>query len=335
MHKVLQAGFRFQGFVQGDIQLIGDKLCDTVHLGVRHFQHPSDIANGRFRLHRTEGNDLTDIVLAVLLHDVIDHFLTAVHAEVHIDVWQRDAFRIQEALEQEAIDQGVEVGDTQRIRDEAAGGGSASGTHRDAAASGEVDDIPDDQKVAGKSHGCNDRQFIAKPLLVSDFGNRGGSLPQPGSQALAGERVKIGFQRVSVGNAVLWKVRLPEGERQLAHFRHMAGVPDRLGPFVKRGEHLVGGFDIELIGMKPHAVRLIHRLAGLKAQQNVVDFGIVFLEVMAVVRGYQRNAELPMYLSQTLIRDLLLGNRVFLNLQKVVLLPEELAIFCCRSNGIR
>ena len=77
----------------------------------------------------------------------------------------------------------------------------------------------------------------------------------------------------------------------------MAGVPDRLGPFVKRGEHLVGGFDIELIGMKPHAVRFIHRLAGLKAQQNVMDLGIVFLEIMTVVRGHQGNAELPMYLT--------------------------------------
>ena len=36
-----------------------------------------------------------------------------------------------------------------------------------------------------------------------------------------------------------------------------------------------------------------------------------------------------------MIRDLLLRNRVFLNLQEVVLLPEDLAILCRRPNGIR
>ena len=49
--------------------------------------------------------------------------------------------------------------------------------------------------------------------------------------------------------------------------------------------------------MKPHAVRLIHRLAGLKAQQNVMNLGILFFEVMAVVRGHQGNAKLRMYLA--------------------------------------
>ena len=51
-------------------------------------------------------------------------------------------------------------------------------------------------------------------------------------------------------------------------------VPDRLGPLVEGGEHLVRGLHVELVGLKAQPVRIGHRLAGLQAQQNVMDLGV-------------------------------------------------------------
>ncbi len=100
VNQLAQAGFCLQGLLQRDIQLGGDELRHFVGVRVGHFQHTSHIADRRLGAERTEGNDLGDMVGTILLHHIADHFPPPVHAEIHIDIGKRDAFRIQETLEQ-------------------------------------------------------------------------------------------------------------------------------------------------------------------------------------------------------------------------------------------
>jgi hypothetical protein len=47
-------------------------------------------------------------------HDVLDHLVAAVLAEVDVEVGHRDALGVQEALEEQAEADRVEIGDQQR-----------------------------------------------------------------------------------------------------------------------------------------------------------------------------------------------------------------------------
>jgi hypothetical protein len=65
--------------------------------------------------------------LAVLLAHVLDDLAAPLLAEVHVDVGHRDAFRIQEALEQQVELERADIGDAERVGDERTGGRAAAG----------------------------------------------------------------------------------------------------------------------------------------------------------------------------------------------------------------
>ena len=83
--------------------------------------HPGDVAHDGARLHRAERDDLGDVLAAVLLRHVLDDLAAAPLAEVDVDVGQRHALGIEEALEDEVVFDRIDVGDPQAVRDEAAG----------------------------------------------------------------------------------------------------------------------------------------------------------------------------------------------------------------------
>ena len=115
-------GLLLHGLVEGDVQDIGDQLGEPVHLAEAHLQHPADVLDRRARAERVEGDDLRHLLAAVLLGDVLDDLAAAVHAEVDVDVGQADPLGVQEALEQQAVLQGIDVGDAHRVTDQAPGG---------------------------------------------------------------------------------------------------------------------------------------------------------------------------------------------------------------------
>src|SRR5262249_58592156 len=90
-----------------------------------------DVAQHAARLERTEGDDLRDLVAAVALLHIADDFAAAILTEVDVEVRHRDAFRIEEALEQEPEADRVEVGDGQRPGNERTRAGAAARPDRD------------------------------------------------------------------------------------------------------------------------------------------------------------------------------------------------------------
>ena len=93
------------------VELVGDELRDLVDFGIRDFHHAADVANGRFGPERSERDDLADVIVAVLVDHVVDDLAAPIHAKIHIDIGQRNAFRIEEPLEQQAIDEWIKIGD--------------------------------------------------------------------------------------------------------------------------------------------------------------------------------------------------------------------------------
>ncbi len=126
-----------------------NQLRDLVDIRVRHAQHAAHVADHGLRLHRSERDDLRDVLAAVLADDVLDHLAAAALAEVDVDIGHRHALGIEEALEDEIELERIDVGDLEAPRDHRAGGGSAARADRNALLASVADEVPDDQEVPG------------------------------------------------------------------------------------------------------------------------------------------------------------------------------------------
>ncbi len=104
-----------QGLVELDPELVGDGLGDPVDLAVAHAQHAADVADRRPGQHRAEGDDLGDVVLAVLAADVVDDLVPPLVLEVDVDVGHRHAVGVEEPLERQAVVDGVDRGDPEGV----------------------------------------------------------------------------------------------------------------------------------------------------------------------------------------------------------------------------
>ena len=130
----LQPRLFLDGALEGDRRrrVLRHHLAQLVDLPVGHLQHPADVAQHPPRLQRAEGDDLGDLIAAVTPLHVADDLVAPLLAEVDVEVGHRHALGIEEALEQEAEADRVEIGDGQRIGDQRAGTRAAARTDRDA-----------------------------------------------------------------------------------------------------------------------------------------------------------------------------------------------------------
>ena len=95
------------------------------------------------------------LLLAVALLHVVDDSLAPVDAEVDVEIRHRHALGIEEALEQQAEAQRVEIGDGERVGDERAGARAAARADRDVVVLGPFDEVGDDQEVAREASCCS------------------------------------------------------------------------------------------------------------------------------------------------------------------------------------
>ncbi len=135
--------------VERHVERGGNLLRHLVDVGERHFQDASDVSHDRFRLHRSEGDDLRDVLAAVLPRDVFDHFSAPAFAEIDVDIGQRHALGVQEAFEDQVEVDRVDVSDPQAVGDKAACRRSAPGTDRNPLLARVADEVPHNQEIPG------------------------------------------------------------------------------------------------------------------------------------------------------------------------------------------
>src|SRR5690606_3754843 len=102
------------------------------------------------RLQRSEGDDLADLIAAILALNVADHLFATVLAEVDVEVRHRHALRIEEALEQQRKAQRIDVGDGERIDDQRASARATPRPDRNIVGFRPFDEVREDEEVAGK-----------------------------------------------------------------------------------------------------------------------------------------------------------------------------------------
>ena len=222
-----------------------DELGEAVDLAVGHLQHAADVADGGLGEQRAEGDDLGDAVAAVAFLDVGDHLLAAVHAEVDVEVGHRDAVGVEEPLEEEAVAQRVEVGDGQRVGDEASRRRSRGrGRPGCRALLGPLDEVGDDEEVAGEAHALDDAELELEALAVGLDGRGVRDDGEAGVEALAGLAAQL--LDLVLGEARQDRLALPRAEGAAAG--DLDGVLDRLGQVGEERDHLVLGLEAVLGG---------------------------------------------------------------------------------------
>ena len=102
------------------------------------------------------------MVAAVSFDAVADNLFPAVVLEVHVDVGHLLALDIEEAFEDEAVLQRVDLRDLETVEDEAGGGAAANGG-QDAVAVYELEQVPDDEEVVGEVGLLDHVEFVLQP----------------------------------------------------------------------------------------------------------------------------------------------------------------------------
>jgi len=248
-------------------------------------QHPADVAQGGARLQFAEGDDLGDAIAAVLVLNVADHLVPALLAEIDIEIRHGDTLGIEEALEQQAPTQGIEVGDGQGPGNHRTGARAAPRPDRNALMFGPLDEIGDDQEVTRVAHLLDHLELVFQALPVGPGGclarlpihlRRINLCVQPSLQARLGLSPQLrGLVAPALGRKGRQN-RRDNVRHEGAAARDREGVVDRLGQVGEQLGHLARRLEAVLRGQAP-ALGLADVAALGDAQQRIV--GLVHLGV--------------------------------------------------------
>ncbi|MND79279.1 hypothetical protein D3C80_710120 [compost metagenome] len=221
----------------------------------------------------------------MVLH-IVDHLFPPLLAEVDVEVGHGDPFGVQEALEQQAEPQRVQIGDGQRPGHQRTGAGTPPRSHRDAVQLGPLDEVGHDQEVAGEAHLLNDPHlpFQAGPVFL--LGRGGRDLLQAGLQPLTRlVRQFVGF-RAAGARVEARQDRRPRRHQEGATAGDVDGVVAGLGQVREQVAH--GGCGLEpVLAGDAAAVFLTGKGAVGDAQQGVMRLRLRRLGVVDVVGGDQ------------------------------------------------
>ena len=279
----LQARLVVDGALERDRvrRILRHELAELVDLAVGHLQHAADVAQDAARLQGAEGDDLRHLLAAVFLLHVVDHFVAAVLAEVDVEVRHRDALGIEEALEQQPEADRIEVGDGERVGDQRAGAGAAARPDRNALRLRPLDEIGDDQKIAGILHLLDHAELEGQPVVVFLDGVAGRERMALEPLLQAGARGATELLRLvhCLGRLALAGREARQDRRQRPRPKRAAlgdldGGGERLGQIGEQRRHFGAGLEA-MFGGELAAVAVGNQPALSDAEQRIVRFVVL------------------------------------------------------------
>ena len=324
---LLQLGAELERLVEADAELVRDRLRDPVDVAVGVPEHAAHVADRRPGQHRAEGDDLGDVVGAVLAADVVDDLVAAAVLEVDVDVRHGDPVRVEEPLEGQLVVDRVDRGDAQGVGDDRPRGAPPAGG-LDPLLAGEADEVGHDEEVARVAHRGDRPELVVQARL---------ELGRDGAVAAGQAALAFGPQPALDGLAVRHReVRDPQlAERQLEvhHLGDPARVPVGLDLVREEGEHLRRRLQVELGALELQPVRRVEVAAGPHAEEDVVGVGLRLVDVVEVVRHDEREAGLRRQAEELRVEAGLLGDPVVLELQEEVARAEDVAVLAGQGPG--
>jgi len=309
----------------------GEDFGDGLTQGERLAQNPAGVLDRLLGLDRAVRHDLADPVVAVLLADVADHLAAATLVEVDVEVGHGRAFGVEEALEDQAVRDRVEVGDPHRVGAHRTGTRPASRTDADAVVLGPVDEVRHDQEVAGVAL-VDDHLLLEGGLFPGVVrhaaGEAGLQSPvhlahEPGRLRLPGGHVEARHEGahplVEGGGAAL-------GDQQ----RVVAG----LGNLGEQPPHLGRRLEVVAVAVELEPVRGVPVGSRRHAQEHVVGLGVLGVDVVQVVGGHQRQGQVLGQTEQVAADPGLDVQAVVHQFDEIVAGAEDVAEFGRRGAGL-
>ena len=183
-------------------------------------------------------------VPAVLLVDVLDHLLAPIAArQIEIDVGPLAALLRQEALEEQIHADRIDRGDAEAVADGAVGGRAAS-LHEDVVLAAEIDDVPDDQEVAGELELLDQielaRDLRARPLVMAGSARARQSASAQERRSLARRHGIVGEAVAEIGHRVLQPIGELASGRRLRMIANSAPSPPAASGTARRSARAGG-----------------------------------------------------------------------------------------------
>ena len=155
-----------------------------------------------------------------------------------------------------------------------------------------------------------------------------------GRQCLFTEGPQVGFViLIGFGNGIIRQLDMAKLKVHLTTLGNLYRIAQGFGMVREQSGHFFWGFQIVIIAVEAHAVRVIHGLAHLNAEQNIVEFTVLAAYIMAVVGGHKAQAVLFRQFDKSCISCAFLWQTVILNFQKVIVLAEDIDVFLYQPFG--
>ena len=177
----------------------------------------------------------------VFLVDVLNHLLAAIAArQIEIDVGPFAALFRQKPLEQQIHADRIDRGDAEAVTDGAVRSRSAS-LHEDVVMAAEIDDVPDDEEVAGEIEALDEielaRNLRARAIVIR---------PIPLARTEIGELAQKRAVRLARRHGIVGKAIAEIGHRVIEPLAKRLGRRQRLGQIAKQPRHLFRRLQIAL-----------------------------------------------------------------------------------------
>ena len=286
LERLLEFGRHLERLVQR-LGAEGNHAGYAVGIGVAHAQDAPHVSDGGLWPQGAEGDNLGHTVLAVLAGDVGQHLVPPVVLEVHVNIGHLLALQVQEALEDQAVLQGVDVGHAQAVEGEGCGG-AAPHAEQDVALMHKGGDVPHDQEVVGEAGLADYVQLVLQPLLDLCAG-----AAEPVPQPLPAQARQVGVGVLPLGRYELRDVRHAEVNGHVALLGDALAVLNGLRQVREKLRHLLVASHVVGVVLHAEALLVLDGGVGLDAYHDVLDGSVRLDRIVGVVGCHQRQAGLP------------------------------------------
>ena len=216
--RLLQSGGTLDGIRQVHLHAVGqtvrNRLAETVRHVQRQFFHTGNVPDGVLRRHGGISDDVCAVLVAVLVHDPLQHLTASVVIKVGVDIREVDTVGIEETFEQQVVFQRVNLRNSQTVGHYRSGGRAAPRSHHDTQLlAGGIDEVLHNEEVAGETHRLHHVQLESDVALH-----------------LVGQRVAIQFP----GSVISQLCQIICLELNAVDFLVASQTPDDLLPLLSR-----------------------------------------------------------------------------------------------------